>query len=56
MTSTFTHVTAVAAGFALFVALCNGFPTQGRGFKSGFVALAAGISAAVIIAAIRSFG
>ena len=54
MTSTLTHVAAVAAGFALFVAICNGFPT-GRGFKSGYIALTAGITAAVIIAAIRSF-
>jgi hypothetical protein len=52
MTSALTHIAAVVAGLAIFVA---GFTISPRGLLNGLVpAVALGVVAALLIAAVRS--
>jgi hypothetical protein len=54
MTSTFSHIAAVVAGLAI---VATGFTVSPRGLMKGLVAaVALGIAAALLMAAVRSFG
>jgi hypothetical protein len=54
MTSTFTHIAAVAAGLAIIV---RGFTVSRRGLLQGLAAAVAfGVAAALLITAVRSLG
>jgi hypothetical protein len=56
MTSSFTHVAAVAAGLAIFVAGGSTVSPR-RGLLKGLAAgVAVGVAAALLITALRTFG
>lgn len=57
MTPTFTHIASVVAGLAIIVTGFTVAPRSHGGLLTGMVAaIALGVAAALLIAAVRSFG